>query len=117
MIGISNRLAYIFFLQVSILLLSLTGILAKKASAVEFFSAEFVIYYVLEILIFCVYAIMWQQIIKKFEISIAYANKGTLIIWTFIWARIFFKEIITINNILGALLAISGIVLVFRDAK
>ncbi len=118
MCGISKtRLVDIAFLQLSILILSLVGIFAKKASAVGFLSVEFITYYCLIIFIMGVYAILWQQIIKKFELSVAYANKGTVIIWTFIWAVLFFQETITVNNILGAVLVIAGIVLVFKDAK
>lgn len=112
-----HRWLDIVFLQLSIVILSFTGILAKKASAVAFLSKDFNIYYGLEILVIGLYAILWQQIIKKFELSVAYSNKGTLIIWTFIWAVLFFQETITVNNILGALLVIAGIVLVFKDAK
>jgi drug/metabolite transporter (DMT)-like permease len=105
MYGISKtKLVDIVFLQLSILILSLAGIFAKKASAVDFLSVEFLIYYGLIIFIMGVYAILWQQIIKRFELSVAYANKGSLIIWTFIWAVIFFQETITLNNILGAVL-------------
>ena len=118
MCGISKtRLVDIAFLQLSILILSLVGIFAKKASAVGFLSVEFITYYCLILFIMGIYAILWQQIIKRFELSVAYANKGTLIIWTFIWAVIFFQETITLNNILGAVLVIAGIVMVFKDAK
>ena len=118
MCGISKtRLVDIAFLQLSILILSLAGIFAKKASAVGFLSVEFITYYCLILFIMGIYAILWQQIIKRFELSVAYANKGTLIIWTFIWAVIFFQETITLNNILGAVLVIAGIVMVFKDAK
>ena len=113
----TQRLLDITFLQLSILILSLTGILAKKASAVDFLSVEFITYYCLILFIMGIYAILWQQIIKKFELSVAYANKGSLIIWTFIWAVLFFQETITLNNILGAVLVIAGIVMVFKDAK
>jgi drug/metabolite transporter (DMT)-like permease len=107
----------IAFLQLSILILSLAGIFAKKASTIDFLSIEFITYYGLIISIMAVYAILWQQIIKKFELSVAYANKGTIIIWTFVWAVLFFQETITLNNILGAILVIAGIVMVFKDAK
>jgi drug/metabolite transporter (DMT)-like permease len=113
----SHRWLDVVFLQFSIVILSVTGILAKRASAVGFLSRDFIIYYGLEILVIGIYAILWQQIIKKFELSVAYANKGTIIIWTFIWAVLFFQETITINNILGAVLVIAGIVMVFKDAK
>ncbi len=112
-----NRLLDIFLLQGSIFILSLSAILSKRASSYKFLSVEFFSLYLAIILIMGIYAILWQQIIKKFEISVAYVNKGTLIIWTFIWAVIFFQETITVNNILGAVLVIAGIVMVFKDAK
>ena len=113
----TSKLLDIIFLQACIILLSLTGVIAKKASAVGFLSAEFIIYYAMEIFIIGIYAVLWQQIIKKFELSVAYANKGTLIIWTFIWAVLFFHETITINNVLGGVFVIGGIVMVLKDAK
>ncbi|NLW48413.1 MAG: EamA family transporter [Firmicutes bacterium] len=112
-----SRLVDIAFLQLSIIILSVAGVLSKKASTLDFLSVEFIAYYSLTIFIMSVYAILWQQIIKKFELSVAYANKGTIIIWTFIWAVLFFQETITLNNILGAVLVIAGIVMVFKDAK
>ncbi len=112
-----SRLVDIAFLQLSIIILSVAGVLSKKASTLDFLSVEFITYYCLILFIMGIYAILWQQIIKRFELSVAYANKGTLIIWTFIWAVIFFQETITLNNILGAVLVIAGIVMVFKDAK
>lgn len=104
-------------LQFSIIILSFGGIFAKKASSYGFLDVEFIAYYSLILLIMVIYAILWQQILKKFILSVAYMNKGTIIIWTFIWARLFFYENITFNNILGAVLIIAGIVMVFKDAK
>ena len=75
-----SRFLDIAVLQSSILILSFAGVLSKRASAVDFLSVEFLIYYGLIIFIMGVYAILWQQIIKRFELSVAYANKGTLII-------------------------------------
>lgn len=105
----------ITLLQLSIFILSLANMVAKKASLFNIGSVEFKMYYGLEIFIISLYAILWQQIIKKFDLSVAYANKGTLIIWTFLWAVLFFDEKITINNILGAILVVFGIIMVFRD--
>jgi len=113
----SHRLIDVVYLQFSILLLSFSGIFAKMASGVNFASVEFIFYYVIMLIIIGIYAILWQQIIKKFEIFVAYINKGTLIIWTFVWAILFFHETITVNNIIGAVLVIIGIVVVLKDAK
>ncbi len=114
---LKSRFINVVLLQLSILLLSFTGIIAKKASTMVFLSVEFLIYYSIELIIICIYAILWQIIIKKLALSVAYANKGTLIIWTFIWAFLFFQETITVNNIIGALLVIVGIVMVSKNAK
>jgi len=112
----ADKIKNVVFLQFSIFVLSLGGIAAKKASAFSLASMGFFVYYGLEILAIGVYAIIWQQIIKRFDLSVAYANKGSLIIWTFMWAVLFFHENITVNNILGAVLVAAGIMMVFKDA-
>ena len=61
-----------------------------------------------------VYAILWQQVIKRIELSTAYMFKGTTIIFTMLFAYWLFGEQITWNNILGAVIIIIGIVLFAR---
>lgn len=104
-------------LQTPILLLSIGGIIAKKASQEPFFSLSFIVYFILEIVVLVLYAILWQQILKRFDVSVAYSNKGSVIIWTFIWAVLLFNETITLFNIIGALIIITGITLVFRNVE
>lgn len=111
-----KKYLWLFALQGSIIFLSLAGLFSKKASKECFFENKFMLYYGISILIVVIYAIMWQQIIKRFEISTAYINKGTIFIWTFVWAVFFFDEHITFNNIVGCLFIIWGIVVVVRDA-
>jgi len=90
---------------------------AKKASGFSMDSLEFMAWLALELTIMVVYAALWQQIIKRFEISVAYANKGTLILWTLLWAGLFFGENIMFKNLMGAVLIIIGIMLVFGHDK
>lgn len=111
-----QRLFDIALLQTSILILSLTSIAAKKASSYDIGSTKFITYFILELLIFVVYAILWQQVLKRFDLSIAFASKGTLVIWVFLWAVFLFNEKITVGNLLGALLVIAGILVVHRNA-
>ena len=54
----------------------------------------------MEIIILGIYALIWQQLIKRIDLSIAYANRSMAILWSMIWAVIFFGEIITIKNII-----------------
>ena len=94
----------IVFLQIIIAIYTLSTVTAKFASNEEFLSINFILFYGAEIIILGIYAILWQQIIKKFEISIAYANRAMGLLWSIIWAIVFFHETITIKNILKGLL-------------
>lgn len=68
-------------------------------------------FYGLELVILGIYALLWQQIIKKFELSVAYANKAVTLIWGMIWGSLLFKEQITVTKLTGILLVIAGIVI------
>ena len=110
-----NKVRHICYLQLSVILLTIANALAKKASSYPFMSLEFNLYYFLQLTLFVIYAIVWQQLIKHFTLSVAYLNKSLGIIWTAIIAVLIFNEMITIANILGAVVIISGIVLVVNN--
>lgn len=101
----------ILMLQLVFFIYSINSVVAKLASGQERFSLQFMLLYGLELGILGVYAILWQQIIKKFELSIAYANKAVVLIWAMIWGTILFQEQITISKAAGILLVIAGIVI------
>ena len=66
-----TKLKEIFILQIVIAIYTLSTVFAKFASGQEFMSFKFILYYGLEMLILAVYAVVWQQLIKKFDISVA----------------------------------------------
>lgn len=105
----------IIILQVIILIYTLSTVTAKFASNEEFLSFKFILFYGLEILILGVYAILWQQIIKKFEISVAYANRAMSLLWSIVWAIVFFGEQITLKNVIGVIIVIIGTIIVNSD--
>ena len=88
----------IIILQVIILIYTLSTVTAKFASNEEFLSLKFILFYGLEIFILGIYAILWQQIIKKFEISVAYANRAMSLLWSIVWAIVFFGELKKCNR-------------------
>ena len=102
----------IIILQVIIMIYTLSTVAAKFASNEEFLSWKFILFYGIEIAILGIYAVLWQQIIKKFDISIAYANKAMSLLWSVVWAIVFFKEDITIKNIIGIIIVIIGTLIV-----
>lgn len=101
-----------FFLQGIVIIYTLSGVAAKFASETPFLSISFIGFYGLEICILGIYAILWQQIIKKINLSIAYANRSVALLWSMIWATIIFKESISIQNIIGVLIVIVGTIIV-----
>ena len=107
-----TKLKEIFILQIVIAIYTLSTVCAKFASGQEFMSFKFILYYGLEMLILAVYAVVWQQLIKKFDISVAYANKAMGLLWSIVWAILIFNETITIKNVIGVVIVIVGTIIV-----
>ena len=93
------KIKYFVILHIELIILSLSGVCSKMASKQQFMSKEFIFYYGLVILNLAVYAIVWQQIIKKLPLNTAYANKAIMVVWGMLWGVIFFHEKITWNMI------------------
>lgn len=106
----------IFMLQGVFFIYSINSIIAKLASGQESFSFKFLMLYGLELAVLGIYAVLWQQVIKKFELSVAYANKAVTLIWAMIWGAFLFKEQITLPKVGGILLVIAGII-ILNSAK
>lgn len=98
----------IIFLQAVIVIFSISSVIAKFASGQAFLSPKFIAFYGLEIGTLGVYAILWQQVIKRIDLSIAYANKAMCVLWSMIWAVIIFRNEITVQNVIGVILVITG---------
>ena len=105
----------ICILQGIIAIYTLSTVAAKFASGEKFLTFKFFMFYGIEILILGIYAILWQQIIKKFEISIAYANRAMALLWSILWAIVFFKESINLKNFIGVLIVIIGTIIVNKN--
>jgi len=105
-------LAYLFVLQLFILLYSTTAIVAKLASREQFLSRDYVLFYLLMVAILAVYAIGWQQLIKHVDLSVTFANKGIGVFWTMLCANMILGETITWNNIVGGVLVFCGIIVI-----
>lgn len=58
-----------------------------------------------------VYALLWQQVIARMPLSTAYMFKGTSLIFVLLFSVLLFGETITLNNIIGAVIIINGIIL------
>lgn len=113
----NNKIISIIILQMIVAIYTMSGVAAKFASKYEFLSFKFILCYAVEILILGVYAVLWQQIIKKFDLSIAYANRSIALLWSMIWAILLFNEVVTIKNVVGVMIVIVGTIIVNSDEK
>ncbi len=68
-------------------------------------------------LILGVYAILWQQLIKKIPLNVAYANKAVTLVWGMVWGAVIFKEHISLANIIGAVVVLFGVILMVTGGE
>ena len=107
-----NKIKNIVMLQGVVIIYSISSVMSKLASGTEGNVAKFILFFGLEFLFLGIYAILWQQMIKRFDLTVAYANRAMVILWSTIWAVIFFHNQITLQNICGILLVMLGTFLV-----
>lgn len=106
-----KKISILLLLQVLLAVYSFSGVFSKLASATEFLSFRFCLYYGCIIILLGIYAIGWQQIIKRLPLTTAFANKAVTVVWGIIWGAFFFDEKISVGKIAGAILVIAGVVL------
>ena len=100
------------------MLYSLSGVCSKMAAGYDFLSPGFILFYGGIIVILGVYAIVWQQILKKMPLVTAYANKAVTVVWGVIWGIVIFHEKISAGKVISMLLVMAGIVLFsYADAE
>lgn len=101
-------------LHILLMIYSLGGILSKLAAREKIMSAKFCVYYIGLIALLGIYAIGWQQVIKRLSLTTAFANKAITVVWGIIWGMTIFHETITPGQLIGAALVACGVVLYAR---
>lgn len=92
------------------MLYSLSGVCSKMAAQQTFLSIKFCMYYGAVILLLGIYAIGWQQIIKRLPLTTAFANKAISVVWGIAWGVVFFRESVTPAKVVGAVLVVAGVI-------
>ena len=105
-------------LHLTVMLFSFTSVYSKAASGFynrEGLTSPMLYLFLFLMLLNCaLYAVIWQKVIKKFELNVAYANRTVYLIWSQIWAVIIFHENLTVKNIIGLLIVLVGVMVVQR---
>lgn len=107
----NQKIKHIVLLQLAVVIYTFSGVMAKLASAHKDNLFLLLLFMGLEVVILGVYAIFWQQLIKHFDLTVAYANRAMAILWSLVWAALFFKEKITLKNMIGVLIVLVGILI------
>lgn len=96
----------LLILQAVVVIYTFAGIIGKFAAGGD--PVKFLLLYAVEIGVLGVYAILWQQMIRKFELSVAYANRSVALAWSLLWAVLIFGEQLTVKKAAGVLFVIAG---------
>ena len=106
----------IILLQGIIVIYTISSIMAKFASGTEVLE-KMLLFFGLDLLFLGIYAICWQQMIKIFPLSVAYANRAMALLWSAVWAKIIFGEQINLKQMLGIGLVIVGTMVINSETQ
>jgi len=99
------------------LLFSVSLVVANFAGTFPLVSIQAIGLYGLAFMLFGIFALVWQQVLKRLPLTIAHANRAVTIIYGMFFGAVLFGETISLNMIIGALIIIAGIVLIVRNNK
>ncbi len=111
----AEKVKTIVKLQIVVLIYTFASIFAKLASGEKLFSLSFCFFTGMELLVLFLYALVWQQVMKKTELTVAYANREMYLLWSLLWAVVFFQNKITFFNVIGCIFVIIGTVLITSE--
>lgn len=106
----------IILLQAIIVIYTISSIMAKFASSGETLEKVF-LFLGLDVLFLGIYAICWQQMIKIFPLSVAYANRAMALLWSAVWAKIIFGEQISLKQVAGVVIVIIGTIIINTEKQ
>lgn len=102
-------------LFIGFLMYSVSGVVAKSSSAADLYSLSTLIKFLAVLALLGVYSAFWQVSLKYIPLSTAFFCKGSVVVFSLIWAVLIFGEKITANNLLGAVLIITGILVMAHE--
>ena len=101
------------FLALHLLLLLFAGttVLSKLAAGETFLSLRFCLFFGGEFVLLGIYALGWQQILKRLPLTVAYTNKAVTLVWSMVFGVLLFHEQIRLKQVIGCALAVAGVLL------
>ncbi len=106
-----NRTKVLVALHLLLMVYSTGSIFSKTAAQYSFMSWQFILGYGGMIAVLGIYAIGWQQVIKRMPLTAAYANRAVTVAWGIVWGVLVFHEGISPLKLVGAAVVLAGVVL------
>lgn len=95
---------------------ALSSIISKQTSLYEFLSCHYLCGLFGILFTLGIYAILWQKILSFMPLNKAFLCKSVTILMILAVSAFFFKEQVTLNNIIGSAVIIAGLaVLVWKE--
>lgn len=102
------KLKSIILILFAFLLYSTTAVFSKFASKHDLFSFHYLLFFSFLVIGLGIYAILWQIILKKTPLNIAFMFKSSTIIFGLLFSYFLFEENVTLPNIIGGIIIIIG---------
>ena len=113
--GKNHNFTDYMLLYFALFVYSLGSIFNKLASQYPTLSMKFIFFYSTDLLTLFIYAIIWQKVLKKFELSIAYANRPLVTVLAMLWGVLLFHEQLSWNMLLGTAIIAFGIRIIVTE--
>lgn len=80
----------------------------KYASMHDFLSMQYIFGIVAAVVVLGIYAIAWQQILKRIPLTDAYMFKGASLVFVLLFSVMIFHEAVTVWNLVGLAIILIG---------
>jgi len=112
---------YFIFIILSIICQSVSVAIGKKAalsmSGYTFYNVITNPYYIISLFILGLQAIFWQLALKQYNLSFAYLFTSLIYPIILIISYFIYNENISMNNIIGSLIIVVGVIIVTRNTN
>ena len=105
----SISLCNVLFICFSVAVYSLSSFFAKVASYNDFLSPKYTLCLVAVVGVLGIYAVLWQIILKRMPLSVAYPFRSLGVVYGLAIAGFAFHEPITWQNLLGGAIVMFGL--------
>lgn len=107
----SLSIGNVLFLCMAVAVYSMSSVFTKLAAGYAFLSFHYFICLIGVVVVLGVYAIMWQMALKRVPLSLAYPFRSLGVVYGLAIAGIVFQETVTVQNIVGVCMVLSGLFL------